>query len=65
MGQIIGNKSWQLAAKNSIFSLALYVWGALLGVNLLRTITLLDYLYFLSTFLYYLAVLGYRGNSGL
>jgi hypothetical protein len=47
------------------FSLALYIWRDLLGVHLLRTITLLVYLYFLSIFLYFLAVLGCRGNSGL
>jgi hypothetical protein len=41
-----GNKSWQLAAKNSIFSLVLYIWRAFLGVHLLRTIALLVYLYF-------------------
>jgi hypothetical protein len=60
-----GNKSWQLVGKNSIFSLAHYIWRALLGMHLLRTITLLVHLYFLSIFLYCLLVLGYRGNSGL
>jgi uncharacterized protein YqhQ len=45
--------------------LSFYIWRALLGVNLWRTISLLVYLYLLSIFLYFLEVFGYRGNSGL
>jgi lysylphosphatidylglycerol synthetase-like protein (DUF2156 family) len=37
----LGKKSWKLAAKNTIFSLSLYIWRALLGAHLLSTITLL------------------------
>jgi hypothetical protein len=59
-----GKKSWQLAAKYTIFSLSLYIWRALLGVNLLSTITLLVFLYFLSIPIF-LSGFVYHGNSGL